>query len=146
MERPVQSKDFCPNESCPDYGKLQNGQDQANLKKIGKTPRGVQRYQCKTCGKTFTETKGTIFYRKHAQEYEILEVLALLAEGVRISTMTRVKGIKEDTILRWLREAAQHAEQIEAVLMKEFRIERGQLDALWAYVRNKGEKKLSRNG
>ena len=146
MERLVQSKDFCANESCPDYGKLQNGQDQANLKKIGKTLRGVQRYQCKTCGKTFTETKGTIFYRKHAQEYEILEVLALLAEGVRISTLTRVKGIKEDTILRWLREAAQHAEQIEEVLMKEFHIERGQLDALWAYVRNKGEKKLSRNG
>jgi transposase-like protein len=146
MEKLVQSKDFCPNESCPDYGKLQNGQVQVNLKKIGKTPRGVQRYQCKTCGKTFTETKGTIFYRKHAQEYEILEVLALLAEGVRISTLTRVKGIKEDTILRWLREAAQHAEQIEEVLMKEFHIERGQLDALWAYVRNKGEKKLSRNG
>ena len=146
MERLVQSKDFCPNESCPDYGKLQNGQDQANLKKIGRTSRGVQRYQCKTCGKTFTETKGTIFYRKHAQEYEILEVLALLAEGVRISTLTRVKGIKEDTILRWLRETAQHAEQIEEVLMKEFRVERGQLDALWAYVRNKGEKKLSRNG
>ena len=146
MERLVQSKDFCPNESCPDYGKLQNGQDQTNLKKIGKTPRGVQRYQCKTCGKTFTETKGTIFYRKHAGEHEILEVLALLAEGVRISTLTRVKGIKEDTILRWLREAAQHAEQIEEALMKEFHIERGQLDALWAYVRNKGEKKLSRNG
>jgi len=72
--------------------------------------------------------------------------LALLAEGVRINTLTRVKGIKEDTILRWLREAAQHAEQIEEVLMKEFHIERGQLDALWAYVRNKGEKKLSRNG
>jgi transposase-like protein len=143
MEKLVQSKDFCPNATCPDYGKLQNGQVEANLKKIGKTPRRVQRYQCKTCGKTFTETKGTIFYRKHAQEHEILEVLALLAEGVRISTLTRVKGIKEDTILRWLREAAEHAEQIEEVLMKEFRVERGQLDALWAYVRNKGEKKLS---
>ena len=96
MERLAQSKDFCPNAACPEHGKLQNGQGQANLKKIGRTPRGVQRYQCKTCSKTFTETKGTIFYRKHAQEHEILEVLALLAEGVRISTLTRVKGIKED--------------------------------------------------
>ena len=145
MERLAQTKDFCSNATCPDYGKLQYGQGQMNLKKVGRTPHGVQRYQCKTCSKTFTETKGTIFYRKHAQEHEILEVLALLAEGVRISTLTRVKGIKEDTILRWLREAAQHAEQIEEVLMKEFRVERGQLDALWAYVRNKGEKKLSRN-
>jgi len=42
-------------------------------------------------------------------------VLALLAEGTRISTITRVKGIKEDTVLRWLREAAKHADQVDAV-------------------------------
>jgi transposase-like protein len=145
MEKLARTKDFCPNAACPDYGKLQSDPAQTNLKKIGKTPRGVQRYQCKTCGKTFTETTGTIFYRKHAQEHEILEVLALLAEGNRISTLTRVKGIKEDTILRWLREAARHAAELDAVLMKEFRLKRAQLDGLWSYVGNKGEKKLSRN-
>jgi len=73
-------------------------------------------------------------------------VLALLAEGNRISTLTRVKGIKEDTILRWLREAEMHADELEAVLMKDFRLKRAQLDGLWSYVGNKGEKKLSRNG
>jgi transposase-like protein len=103
----------------------------------------VQRYQCKSCGQTFTETRGTIFYRKHAKEEEILEVLALLAEGTRISTLTRVKGIKEDTALRWLREAAKHADQVDAVLLKDFRLKRAQLDGLWSFVGNKGEKKLS---
>ena len=146
MERLAQTKDFCPNADCSDYGKLQGEQAQANLKKVGKTPRGVQRYQCKTCGKTFTETRGTIFYRKHAQEREILEVLALLAEGNRISTLSRVKGSKEDTILRWLREAARHADELEAVLMNDFHLQRAQLDGLWSYVGNKGEKKLSGNG
>jgi transposase-like protein len=145
MEKLAQTKDFCPNAACPDYGKLQANQSKANLKKIGKTPRGVQRYQCKTCGKTFTETKGTIFYRKHADENEILEVLALLAEGNRISTLTRVKGIKEDTILSWLRDAAQHADQLDAVLMKEYQLKRAQIDGLWSFVANKGEKKLSGN-
>ncbi len=58
MEKLARTKDFCPNAACPDFGKLQSDQAQANLKKIGKTPRGVQRYQCKTCGKTFTETRG----------------------------------------------------------------------------------------
>ncbi|MBW2072945.1 MAG: IS1 family transposase [Deltaproteobacteria bacterium] len=145
MEKFAHSGDFCPNGACPDYGKLQTGQ-QRNIKKSGKTAKGVQRYQCKTCGKTFTETLGTIFYRKRTPEHEILETLAFLAEGSRISTLSRVKGHKEDTILQWLREAAQHAEQLEDVLMAEFRVERGQLDALWAYVRNKGEKKLSRDG
>jgi hypothetical protein len=47
-------------------------------------------------------------------------VLALLAEGNRISTLTRVKGIKEDTILSWLREAARHSRVVEQALMKDF--------------------------
>ncbi len=143
MEQLLQAKDFCPNTACLDYGKSQSNQSQKNLKKIGKTPRGTQRYQCKTCGKTFTETKGTIFYRKHVPEDEILEVLALLAEGSRISTLSRVKGFKEDTILRWLRDAAKHAEKIDTALMKDFRINRAQLDGLWSFVANKGQKKLS---
>jgi transposase-like protein len=145
MEKIAQTKNFCPNPACPDYGKLQIEQFKANLKRIGKTPRGVQRYQGKTCGQTFTETKGTIFYRKHANEKEILEVLALLAEGNRISTLTRVKGIKEDTILSWLRAAAGHAEQLETVLMKEYHLKRAQIDGLWSFVANKGEKKLPGN-
>lgn len=141
MEKFAKPGDFCPNEACPEYGKLQTGQQQ-NLEKFGKTRKGVQRYRCQTCHKTFTETTGTIFFRKRTPEHEILETLALLAEGSRISSLSRVKGFKEDTILAWLREAAQHADQIETVLMKDFKIQRGQLDALWAYVGNKGEKKL----
>ena len=145
MEKFARVGDFCPNEACPDYGKVQDGQTQRNIRKFGKTQSGVQRYQCKRCGQTFTETKGTIFYRKRTPEHELLETLALLAEGNRISSLARVKGFKEDTILAWLREAAQHTAQVEEVLLGEFEVKRGQLDALWAYVGNKGEKKLSRD-
>ena len=142
MEKFAKPGDFCPNEACPDHGKLQNDQQQ-NIKKIGKTPRGVQRYQCKTCQATFTATKGTLLFRKRTPEHEILETLALLAEGSRISSLSRAKGFKEDTILAWLRQAAQHADAVDEVLMKDFRVKRGQLDALWAYVQNKGEKKAT---
>jgi transposase-like protein len=137
MEGFAHSNEFCPNEACPDYGKLQNDQSKPNLKKIGFTRAGVQRYQCKTCKGSFTETYGTIFYRKRTPEDQILETLALLAEGNRISSLTRAKGFKEDTILEWLREAAAYAEQVEAVLMRDFKVQRGQLDALWAYVGRK---------
>jgi len=146
MEQFAKPGDFCPNEACPDYGKLQSSQLQSNITKAGRTKKGVQRYQCKTCHITFTETTGTIFFRKRTSEHEILETLALLAEGSRISSLSRAKGHKEDTILAWLREAAQHAETVEGILMRDFKIKRGQLDALWAYVRNKGEKKLPGNG
>lgn len=52
-----------------------------------------------------------------------------------------MKGHKEDTILAWLRDAAEHAAALEAELLARYRIERGQLDSLWAYVGNKGEKR-----
>jgi transposase-like protein len=141
----AQVGDYCPNEVCTDYGKPQS-RSQKNIVKFGKTKAGRQRYKCKSCEETFTETKGTIFYRRRTPEKEIIETLAFLAEGSRISSVARVKGHKEDTILAWLRDAAEHAEAIEEQLLAKYRLKRGQLDSLWAYVGNKGEKKLSRDG
>ena len=141
----AQVGDFCPNEVCTDYGKPQS-ESQKNIVKFGKTKAGRQRYKCKSCEKTFTETKGTIFYRRRTPEKEIIETLAFLAEGSRISSVARVKGHKEDTILAWLRDAAEHVEAIEEQLLAKYRLKRGQLDSIWAYVGNKGEKKLSRDG
>ncbi len=132
----AQVGDFCPNQDCPDYGKTHPN----SIIKFGKTRQNKQRFHCKSCRKTFNENHGTIFYRKRKAEKDLLEVLALLAEGSRISSISRTKCLKEDTILAWLREAAQHAEALEEILMKDYAIERGQLDGLWSYVANKGEK------
>jgi transposase-like protein len=142
MSRFAQVGDFCPNKTCTDYGKRQS-EHQQNIIRFGKTKAGRQRYKCNTCNGTFTETKGTIFYRRRTPENEIMETLAFVAEGSRISSLARVKKHKEDTILAWIRDAAKHAEAIEEVLLAEYQIERGQLDGLWAYVRNKGEKKTT---
>lgn len=142
MSKFAQVGDFCPNEVCPDYGKLPSDQ-QDNVIKFGTTKRGHQRYKCKTCGKTFTETKGTLFYRRRTPEAEIIDTLAHIAEGNRISSLVRTTGHKEDTISDWLREAGKHAEAIEEVLLSDYQLSRGQIDGLWAYVGNKGEKKLS---
>lgn len=144
MSKFAQVGDFCPNKVCPDYGKLQSDQ-QANLIKFGKTKAGRQRYKCQSCRKTFTETKGTLFYRRRTPEAEIIETLAHIAEGNRISSLVRTKGHKEDTIIDWIREAGKHAEAIEEVLLDDYQLSRGQIDGLWAYVGNKGEKKLCRD-
>jgi transposase-like protein len=137
MSEFAQAGDFCPKPGCSDYGERERG----NIIKFGKTKAGRQRYRCHRCGSTFTETKGTIFFRKKTPDLEIMESLALIAEGSRLSSVARVKGHKEDTIGAWVRDAAQQAEAIEAELLKNFRVERGQLDAMWSYVGNKGEKR-----
>ncbi|MBL8155525.1 MAG: IS1 family transposase [Anaerolineae bacterium] len=128
---------FCPNEECPDYGKVAVG----NIIRYGKSRTGQQRFQCKTCRQTFNERCGTVFYNRKTAEADILECLALLAEGVRISSISRAKGIKEDTILSFLRQAAEHAERIEAILLNDYPISQVQIDGLWTYVGRKQEKK-----
>ena len=137
MSKLVTVGSFCPNKQCSDYGETACG----NIIRYGKTTEGRQRFQCKTCKQTFNERKGTLFYNRKTDEKDILECLALLAEGVRISSISRAKGIKEDTILSFLREAAQHAEQIEALLLDEYKISRAEIDGLWTYVGRKEAEK-----
>jgi len=127
---------FCPNEACEVYGAI----EMAQIIRFGKTKNGTQRYRCKSCGQTFTETHGTVFYRRQAARETILETLALWAEGVRISSIARAKGIKEDTILDWLRAAARQAAEVEEALLKDYRISQAQSDGLWTYVGHKGHK------
>jgi len=125
--------DFCPNPECEDYGKI----EAKTIIRYGKTREGRQRFQCKTCKQTFNERKGTLFYQRKTDEKDILKCLALLAEGTRISSISRAKGIKEDTVLSFLREAAHHAEQVEAILLDAYQISQVQIDGLWTYVGHK---------
>src|SRR6266496_4760051 len=82
---------FCWNEACADYGQGGKG----NIIKNGKTDKGVQRYRCQTCQQTFTETKGTLFYRCRHSEEEIVECLAMVGDRNSLAAIHRMKGIKK---------------------------------------------------
>ena len=71
---------------------------------------------------------------------EVLECLAMLAERNSLAAIHRIKGIKEETVMDWLRKAANHVEEIEALLLANHHLTRVQLDAMWTYVGHKGEK------
>lgn len=139
MREMVSVGSFCPNEKCSEHGKANGG----HIIKYGRSGEGRQRFQCKSCGKTFNDRTGTLFHGRKTAVKDILEVLAMLAEGMRISSISRVKGFKEDTILEWLREAARHARQIEEVLLNEYQIGQAQIDGLWTYVGRKEKKRSS---
>jgi transposase-like protein len=132
----VPSNSFCWNASCSAYGQVNAG----NIRKFGRTAAGTQRYQCTICRHTFVETIGTVFYGRRRPQATILECLALLAERNSLAAIHRVKGVKEETVMEWLRTAAAHVERIEALLLANYKLTRAQLDAMWAYVGNKGEK------
>src|SRR5438067_11127525 len=127
---------FCWNPDCLQYAQVGHH----NIRKFGQTARGVQRYQCKTCKKTFTETKGTVFHGCHHSQQTILDSLAMLADRNSLAAIHRIKGVKEETVGEWLQRAARHVEEIETVLLANDSVNRAQLDALWTYVGHKGEK------
>jgi len=134
--RLVLAGSFCWNRDCPDHGITDHG----NIVKYGRTGKGTQRLKCTSCERVFVENKGTVFYGRHHSPKEILECLAMLAERNSLAAIHRVKGIKEETVMDWLHEAANHVEEIEALLLTNHHLTRVQLDAMWTYVGHKGEK------
>lgn len=132
----VPPSSFCWNQECTDYGKVNYG----NIIKFGRTAKGTQRYCCKTCRKTFVENIGTVFYGRHHNQETILECLAMLAERNSLASIHRIKGIKEETVIDWLLEAAKHVEEIEALMLANYELTRVQLDAMWSYIGHRGEK------
>jgi transposase-like protein len=132
----VPPQSFCWNAGCSAYGQL----DLGNIRKFGRTPAGIQRYQCRICHHTFVETIGTVFYGRRRSQETIIDCLAMLAERNSLAAIHRVKGVKEETVMAWLCIAAAHVEQIEALLLANYKLSRAQLDAMWTYVGHKGEK------
>lgn len=133
----IHAGDCCLNPSCDLYGQVGRG----NIRKSGHTKQNRQRYQCKWCGQTYSERKGTVFYGLRVEEEKVVQALAMLAEGSRISSVARIQGIRADCVVKWLRRAGAHAEQVEEHLFKDYKMGAGELDGLWTYVRHKGEKK-----
>lgn len=131
-----QQERFCPNEECSDYGK----KDQGNIVKNGHDRKGIQRYKCKSCGQDFTATRETPLHKLKTDWVDVLEALAMLAERNSIAAVARVKEVKPDTVAHWVKKAGEHAEVVETVLVQGLGVDRVQLDGLWSYVKNKGEK------
>ena len=65
--------------------------------------------------------------------------MAMVGDRNSLAAIHRIKGIKEETVVKWLEKAIAHLEQFECLVRKK-KLSRVQLDALWTYVWHKGEK------
>jgi len=131
---------FCLNEACENYKRF----IPENVVKYGQTEKGIQRYRCKTCKKTFTATKGTMFYRLRHSEEEVVECIAMVGDRNSLAAIHRIKGIKEETICSWIEKAEVQVKQVEEHLIVPYKLSRIQADALWTFIGYKGKKGGSR--
>ena len=114
-QKPVDSQTaFCPNLHCPAKG--QPGQGNITIHS-----RQHFRYRCKECGRTFTQSRGTPFYRlRHAQEL-VVSVVTLLAWGCPPQAIVAAFGLDERTIADWQRRAATQCRQVHERLVQHSR-------------------------
>src|SRR6266542_6651312 len=67
---------------------------------------------CTTCKKRFVETKGTVFYRAHKPREQVISILQHVQEGNGMRQTGRLVHVKEDTVIRYVRVAGQHAKAV----------------------------------
>jgi transposase-like protein len=97
----------CPNAQCSAFGQRHAG----NLSvhdRFGKH----RRYRllcCQTCQQTFSEHKGTVFFRAKLPHETIVAILRHLQEGCGVRATARLVGVHRDTVVRLARLAGTHA-------------------------------------
>ena len=126
----------CLNPACPSYGTV--GSRSIIHNGFYRTRSGKRRrYRCGECGKTFSSTKGTPYYRLQHRRATFDGVIALRVEGVSISSISRIKGIAWNTVARWLEKAAQVYRRFNHRRIAGFAAKELQADEIRTFVSNK---------
>jgi len=116
------SKYFCPNISCPSRGQTGEGN-------IGVHSEQEKRCICHVCEKTFSVTRGTIFYRLRTDPVIVMLVIVLLANGCPIPAIVAAYGFDERTVKNWWHRAGAHCEQLHEHVVLGSRMELLQIQA-----------------
>jgi len=88
-----------------------------------------QRYKCKRCGKTFSATTDTPFYRLHQPRPLFVLVATLLAFGCPVQAIVAAFGLDERTVAAWQRRAGAQCQRVHTHLVQAGRVTLGQIQA-----------------
>jgi transposase-like protein len=113
---------FCPNIDCAARGQTGKGNIQIQSQK-------EKRYLCHVCGKTFTATKGTIFYRLRTKPEKVMQVITLLAYGCPRQAIVQAFGLDERTVQDWWKRAGKHGQRVHEYKVEQAKLELGQVQA-----------------
>ena len=122
---------FCPNIDC--YARGQTGKGN-----IGVHSQVEGRYICHECQQTFTETKGTIFYRLRTDAQTVMMVITLLAYGCPPKAITKTFGFHERTIKGWWRRSGEHCRIVHEQMIGGGQIDLQQVQADEIKVKGQG--------
>ena len=135
---------FCTNHECSLYGKTKQGNIVSNGRYSTKGGR-VRKFICRICGSVFNDRTGTVFFDLRTPEDKVILALKLLLKGMSVRGIAEVLGSKPDTVLFWLRRAAEHSEEVDAFLLRDLKVSKVELDELWTLVKKKRLREWKKN-
>jgi transposase-like protein len=121
---------FCPNEHCPARGHIGKGN-------IGIHSRKEQRFICHACDKTFSATKGTVFYRLRTSAETVVLIVTLLAHGCPVQAIVAAFGFDERTVADWWARSGRQSQVVHEYLVEQPR-DLGQVQADELRVKKQG--------
>src|SRR5665648_410723 len=139
MSEETSENQICLHEKCLEYTIRNSG----NITKRCFNAKGKQMFKCKTCGVKFPETKGTIFYKRHLTEEQIVLACKLLVEKNGVRAIERIMGIHRDTVTSLTRDLAMHAREVTDILINDVDLSQIEVDEMWSFVK-KNKKTLSK--
>jgi len=122
---------FCPNRSCHARGHIGKGN-------IGIHSRKDQRFICQECHKTFSATKGTVFYRLRTSAETVVIVVTLLAHGCPLQAIVAAFGFDERTVADWWARSGRQGQAVQESLVEQPR-DLGQVQADEIRVKKQGD-------
>ncbi len=122
---------FCPNIECPAKGQ----RDEGNIKVHSQAD---ERYVCSVCSKTFTTTKGTIFYGLKTDGATVMRVLTLMANGCPRPAAAKAFKLDERTIKKWEMLAGLHCEAVHEEIIGKSKLDLEHVQADEIKVKTQG--------
>ena len=108
--------------------------DHAKAHKHDRTSKGNQRFKCPRCGKTFTETINTMYYRRQVTPEEVERILQSHAEGTSLRGVVRVSHRAYGTVVSVLRSASQKAQLVHNKAVQSVKTQEIVADEMWSFV------------
>ena len=121
---------FCPNSACHARGHIGKGNIRVHSRK-------ERRYVCDECGKTFTATKGTVFYRRRLPKDITVKIITLLAFGCPRQAIVAAFEVDERTVKSLEKSAGNHCQQVHEHLVEQPR-DLGQVQGDEIYAKIQG--------
>jgi transposase-like protein/IS1 family transposase len=100
--------------------------------------RRVQRYRCRDCGFTFSDSESMRRLGTHYTDPDAAaKALAMVLEGMSIRAASRLTGLHKNTILSLANTAAERATAVLDTLVRDVRVRYIQADEVWGFCGKK---------